>query len=451
MKSVRWHAGSITPIVGAAGQGRVEARDPGSHLGVRAAGKTEDAADEGNPTGAAALPVVMNATSLRGPATGISRYVQGIADALALDRRIDLLLFDGSKLTKLAAAQTMSGGRGVHDDGGGNRFTRGLRELGRRMPGVASLRHQLTGRRWLRALPGADTATVYHEPGFLAHPHAGPTVVTVHDLSFLDLPQTHPAARVRFLQRELPRSLARADHVLVVSEATRRALLRWFPMPADRVSVTHLAAHWRFRPHGPDELAELARTRWCLRPKGYVLCVGTLEPRKNLELLLRAHGALPETLRRRFPLVVAGMRGWMDSPLGRLAEPMVLRGDVMLTGFVPERWLPLLVAGAALFCQPSRYEGFGLPALEAMASGVPVIACDTTSMPEVVGDAGLLVDPDDVAGLRSMMIQVLEDDALATMLGEAGLRRASTFTWRGCAESTRAGYLRGRIAWEARR
>ena len=162
----------------------------------------------------------------------------------------------------------------------------------------------------------------------------------------------------------------------------------------------------------------------------------SLEPRKNLTTLFAAYAGLPAALRQRYPLVVAGMKGWHTGELLQSAEELIRRNELRLLGYVEDELIPPLYAGAAAFAYPSRYEGFGLPALEAMASGVPVVTANLTSLPEVVGDAGLMTDPDDVDGMREHLRHLLEDRDMASALGQRGLERAQTFSWERCARET---------------
>jgi alpha-1,3-rhamnosyl/mannosyltransferase len=206
-----------------------------------------------------------------------------------------------------------------------------------------------------------------------------------------------------------------------------------------RISTTYLAADPRFKPAASEVLAPVL-AGFGLTPGGYVLSVGTLEPRKNLTALFAAYAGLPAELRQRYPLAVAGMKGWGTEGLMRSAQDLIRRGELRLLNYVADDLIAPLYAGAAAFCYPSRYEGFGLPALEAMASGVPVITSNQTSLPEVVGDAGLMVDPDDIDGMREALRQLLEDRAFSEDLGQRGLRRSKLFSWERCADETFAVY-----------
>lgn len=237
------------------------------------------------------------------------------------------------------------------------------------------------------------------------------------------------------MQRDMPLAIEKADHIIVVSDASGEALRRWFNVDPARITTTHLAADPRFQPRGVEALTPSLGSLG-VTPGGYVLSVGTLEPRKNLPTLFAAYAGLPPALRQRFPLVVAGMKGWGTEGLMKSAEVLVQRGELRLLGYVPDALIPPLYAGAAAFCYPSRYEGFGLPVLEAMASGVPVLTSNRTSLPEVVGDAGVMVDPDDVDGMRERLLQLLDDRAYASDLARLGLARAQTFSWDRCAQET---------------
>ena len=168
----------------------------------------------------------------------------------------------------------------------------------------------------------------------------------------------------------------------------------------------------------------------------YLLSVGTLEPRKNMQATIAAYGRLPESVRARHPLVIAGMKGWRTSALEQLLEPLVQSGQVRMLGYLSREDLATVTAGARTMVYPSIYEGFGLPPLESMACGVPPITSDRSSLPEVVGDAGLMVDAHDIDGLTTSMHRLVDDDALRTRLSAMSLQRAATFTWDRCVDET---------------
>jgi alpha-1,3-rhamnosyl/mannosyltransferase len=270
---------------------------------------------------------------------------------------------------------------------------------------------------------------LYHEPAFMAYRFRGPSVVTVHDISWVRHPETHPAERVREMNRVMPGVVRHAKHIVVDSDFVRQEVIRHYGVTPERVTTVLLGVSPEFRPVEPAACARVL-SRFGVKHGEYILAVGTLEPRKNLATALAAYTRLPETFRRRYPLVVAGMNGWGMEGLSGSLKNMIAGGEVRLTGYVPQQDLPALYTGARALVYPSLYEGFGLPPLEAMACGTPVIASRRASLPEVVGDAGLLVEPLDDQAIARHMQQLVEDDALHARLAEAGRRHASQFTWR---------------------
>jgi alpha-1,3-rhamnosyl/mannosyltransferase len=280
---------------------------------------------------------------------------------------------------------------------------------------------------------------VLHGPGFYLPSFAGRSVVTVHDLSIFRHPAHHPAARVRFMRSEIGVALRRADHVITDSEFTKRELMDVFRWPAERATAIPLAAGSEFHPREAAELAEfLARYR--LRYGGYCLFVGTLEPRKNLGTLIDAYQHLPLATRQRWPLVLAGFRGWESDSLHGRIRAAQSQGWLHYLGFLPAVELPLLYSAARLFVYPSMYEGFGLPVLEAMASGVPVLCARGSALTEVAGTAARLMEADDSEGLGAHIAVLLEDSVLLASMRGAGLAWARRFTWQRCAELTAAVY-----------
>jgi alpha-1,3-rhamnosyl/mannosyltransferase len=280
---------------------------------------------------------------------------------------------------------------------------------------------------------------LYHEPNFMSYRFHGPAVVTVHDLSWMRYPETQPAERVREMNRVMPITMQTAAHILVDSEFVRREVIEHYGLSEERVTKTLLGVAAEFKPLNANQCAPILDA-YRLQFGRYILAVATLEPRKNLVSVIAAFAQLPETIRRRYPLVIVGMRGWGESLASDSVRQMIARGEVRLTGYVPQADLPSLYAGARLFVYQSLYEGFGLPPLEAMACGVPVIVSNRASLPEVVGNAGILTEPLDDGRIAQHMREVIEDDALHQSLSKAGRQRAETFTWRRCAAETMAVY-----------
>lgn len=312
--------------------------------------------------------------------------------------------------------------------------------LGRGVPGARAVRRMAWQASFGMGVRRGDF-DLYHEPNFFPFRTRLPTVITVHDVSPLRLPQTHLGASVRYFRRELPAAVRRAQVILVDSEFVRGEMLDYFPEAADKLTTVLLGVDARFHPRTPEACASVL-TGYGLIFGRYFLVVGTLEPRKNLSVAVRAYSRLPESVRADRPLVIAGVKGWLNAELERALAQLASRDQVRVLGYVPQASLPALHAGAAMFLYPSIYEGFGLPPLEAMASGVPVIASNRTSLPEVVGDAGLLLEPADVDAWTQAMHALVEDHALAARLSEAGRIRAGRFTWERCAAETVRVYQR---------
>jgi glycosyltransferase involved in cell wall biosynthesis len=264
---------------------------------------------------------------------------------------------------------------------------------------------------------------------------SGPGVVTVYDLSFLRFPEAFKTANRIYLTASTRATVRRAKRVLTISEHARRDIVRLLRVPEQRVDVTYPAAEARFRPVAAAEVEAFRQARGL--PEAFVFSVGTLEPRKNLVGLLQAYERLRPP---RPPLYVAGGTGWRFSPIFDTVQLLQLADDVHFLGFVPEDELPLWYNAARLFAFPSLYEGFGLPVLEAMACGTPVITSTAASLPEVAGKAALMVPPRDTDLLAREMERVLDDRQLRTEMRAAGRIQASRFSWRAMTDQTVASY-----------
>ena len=230
--------------------------------------------------------------------------------------------------------------------------------------------------------------------------------------------------------------MARASHLITDSEATRREVMAFLGWSADKITAVSLGVSPRFGPVADDENQSALLARYGLRHKSYALCVSTLEPRKKIGQLLRAYENLPETLRTQFPLVLVGGAGWLSDELHHDIARLAAQGWLHYLGFVPESDLPCVYAGAALFVYPSVYEGFGLPVLEAMASGVPVITSVFSSLPEVSGGAALLVDTPDTDALAQSIERGLCDASWRGQATAAGLAVSGRYTWARCVQET---------------
>lgn len=278
-------------------------------------------------------------------------------------------------------------------------------------------------------------SSIVHGPNYFLPPFADTGVITVHDLSVFRYPETHPAERVLAFESEFLNSLSRAAHVITDTDTIRRELIEMFAVRPEKVTAVSLGVDPSFRPLTSEMLAP-ALLRWGLRPGGYGLCVSTLEPRKKISELLSAWRSLPRSVRETYPLVLCGGAGWRNDQLRDQIEHGIAEGWLRHLGFVSEMLLPSLYAGAALFVYPSNYEGFGLPPVEAMASGVPVMVSRHSCLTEVCGDAARYFDPDDAAGFVSSIRQNLTDQNWRADTVERGLARARQFSWDRCIDGT---------------
>lgn len=274
-----------------------------------------------------------------------------------------------------------------------------------------------------------------HSPDFIP-PAFGARrfVITVHDLNFLYYPQFLTDESRRYYNRQIAWAVRQAHHILADSEATRADLIRHLEVPPEKVTTVYLAADPAFRPLPPlqveERLAHYGLTR------GYLLFVGTLEPRKNLPGLFAALRILLDRRETEAPLVVVGQRGWLCEEIFAAVDDLGLGRQVHFLHGVHDSDLPALYNGAALLVIPSFYEGFGLPALEAMACGTPVVVSSRGSLPEVVAEAGVQVDPEKPEAIAEGLAMVLNQAELRARLRAAGLARAAQFTWEKTARRT---------------
>ena len=276
---------------------------------------------------------------------------------------------------------------------------------------------------------------LFHSPDFVLPPVSGniPTLLTVHDLSFLHFPETFTPALVSYLDKVVPRSVRRASHILADSEATKQDLLEKYEVPDGKITVLYSGVNERFRPVTSESRLKEVREKYGFGHRPYVLSVSTLQPRKNYEMLIRAFKDVAAHMPHN--LVIAGGKGWLYERVTEEISRQGLEDRVLLIGFADDEDLPALYSGAALFAYPSLYEGFGLPLLEAMACGVPVLNSNASSLPEVAGAATRQLSPDDEPGWSGAMATLLADQNQRSRMVGAGFRQARLFTWNRAARA----------------
>lgn len=265
------------------------------------------------------------------------------------------------------------------------------------------------------------------------------TLLTVHDLSFVRAPETTTPVLKAYLDAVVPRSVRRATHVLADSQATKDDLVELYKTPPDKITVLLGGVNPEFRPITDAHARQVVRARYSLPPNPYIFSVGTVQPRKNYARLVQALAALGPQ-HADVHLVIAGGRGWLDAPIYQTVRDLGMGERVHFTGFVRDEDLPVLYSDAACLAYPSLYEGIGLPVLEAMACATPVVTSTISSLPEVAGDAALLIDPYDVEALAGALRRLLDDSALRETLVARGARQAAFFTWERAASQLLAVY-----------
>ena len=355
-----------------------------------------------------------------GEMTGIGQYVRHLVrHLLKIDEENDYVLFFDERARKGDAAALVGPHRNART------VTLPLSRFKKLLPYAYS--HRFVASAIAKA--GAD---VFHATtGSAPLGYRGTTVATAHDLAIYLHPEWFPGAQFFSRRFVVPASLRRAARVIAVSASTKRDLMEVFGLPSEKIAVVHEGVE-----AAPPEAWERGKPHGLAKP--YLLFLGTVEPRKNVEGLVRAYASLAE----RFPqlvgeteLVIAGARGWKSgkafAAIDAANKALGRKGPrVRVLGYVPEKEKPALMAGALAFVFPSRYEGFGLPVLEAMALGVPVITSNVSSLPDIAGGgAALLVDPEKPAELSLALKHLLEDDAKRAELGRRGLERSTEFDW----------------------
>lgn len=305
-------------------------------------------------------------------------------------------------------------------------WVRVMAQLQKNMSHSKNLRHDLKN-------------SIYHEPNFVFLPHIGKRVLTVHDTSMFDCPQFLPRGRAKFLQKQMRRSIDLSDALIVSCNFIKKQVMDIADVDANKIHVIAPSVQPIFRPKTREQTSVTLKN-FSLQYKQFILCVATLEPRKNLMSLIKAYQQLPHPIQKEYPLLLVGCQGWMyDDLLKKINQ--YRDGHILLLRYVEEKSLLDLYASAKVFVYPSLYEGFGLPVLEAMQSGLPVITSNTTSLPDVVGDAGLLINPmDDVSiALAIQKILTLMPEDYETLV-QRSLLRAQEFSWQTFSEKLYAVY-----------
>lgn len=272
---------------------------------------------------------------------------------------------------------------------------------------------------------------VFHAPNFFLPSYVQCGVATVHDLSVFKFPETHPIERVRMFDKFFMRTLDIAQHLITPSETVRQEVIDYFNWPSHQITAVYNGVASDFYPRKSHQVSAVLK-RYGLTVNTYTLCVSTIEPRKSIDRLIAAYAQLPKKMTSLFPLVLIGHKGWNSEGLHEQIETAQHAGWLHYLGFVEEKDLSSLYAGARLCVYPSIYEGFGLPVAEAMASGVPVITSNRSCLPEIADGAATLIDPDDISAFTLSLETALTDEVWRESAITKGLLVARKYTWDEC-------------------
>lgn len=383
------------------------------------------------------MKLIFDLDPLRVPVTGIGRYTLELAKGLRQKAEIEDLKYQ-FLLSRVSSPELL-----VEKYGGAGK-QRGKADQCASLKTMIFKMLKAVARRYagflkgVRCLPYRDY--VYHSPSYSLPSFVKHGVVTIHDMSMFRVPEFHPADRIAHQCRIIPGIVRRAKLVLTVSEFSRSEILDYFDIDPRRVVSVPLGVDPMFRPKSDMPGTETVVESLGLKSRSYTLFVSTMEPRKNIERLIDVYSRLPEDVRKSIPLVLVGGTGWRSESIHERIMQAEAEGWLRYMAYVSEEVLPHLFANAKLFAFISLYEGFGLPVLEAMASGVPVLCSNAASLPEVGGDAVLYVGPLDDAQILAGLSRLLNDEDLCKSLAAQGLERAKEFTWQKTIDRTLLAY-----------
>ncbi len=365
------------------------------------------------------MRIVIDVQTVIGKKTGVGKYTEALVKALMrLPSNYQFVLFYFNFRSKF---------KGINK-AAGNFTNKGIRLPGR----VFSFL-------WKRGYPYrfdrlSGEADIFHFPNFISRPvKSGKTVVTVHDLAFRRFPEYIEKKNLAFLNDNLPKTLAKADKIIAVSRFTKEELLKFYPVPDEKIKIIPEGVGENFRKIADRKKLGAIKKKYKL-PEKFILWVGTIEPRKNISGLLEAFAVFKARNKTHHKLVMVGKRGWSYQGFFEKMRKMDITNEVVLTEYVSDIDLPFIYNLAEIFVFPSFYEGFGLPPLEAMACGVPVIT--TQALNEVVGEAAFKVSERNIQEIAGAMEEILKNENLQRDLVRKGFNRRKEFTWEKAAQET---------------
>lgn len=375
------------------------------------------------------MKIIISTDSIKFPVTGIGRYALELINNLKANPEIDAIKYlSGFKvvddLPTLVNSPSISASK--------------LKKQLRNSRLVSDI-YRLTVPALKSYALKSYTDYIFHSPNYYIPPGHKKSCATFHDLSIFHFPEYHPKGRVHLMKKELHSSVSRAKVLITDSNFTKNEVSDFFNFDPERIVVAPLASSGDFLPRKENQCQQVLE-RYGLAYGQFTFFAGTIEPRKNIKNLLLAYQKLPLEMSLRFPLVISGYQGWESEELHRLFDIGSQRGWIKYLGYTDQQSLSVLFSACRAFLFPSRYEGFGLPILEAMAAGTPVITSNVSSLPEVAGDAGLMVDPDDVDQLTQYISDIILNDSLRAELIDRGFLQNAKFSWVNCARETIKAY-----------
>lgn len=381
------------------------------------------------------MRIAIGGISLLGPLTGIGQYTLHLSQELyKLNQDVDLFL--GNSWQKIDPSQN---NHSPHLEN--YSFSQKIfKKIKLNIPGIRSGLHQARQKKFTKGLlTSLNSFHIYHEPNFIPWECNLPTVITVHDLSWIRHPNTHPSDRIKWLNKSLPKAIDNAEGIIVVSDFVKQELLDVFGQSYDKkIHRIYNGISEEFRPISENKLINLL-DQYQLKYKKYFLTVGTVEPRKNLATLLKAYSRLNTDIQKKYPLIIAGARGWLNEELDQLVQKIPSE-SIRFLGYIPQHELPLLYSGAHIMLYGSIYEGFGLPVAEAMSCGTPVITSTATALVEISGQAGIKVPALDVQAWKNAIEVLTYEENLHQSLSQLGIKQSRKFRWDTCAKETLSVY-----------
>lgn len=377
------------------------------------------------------MRLITNVTPLLSPLTGIGHYTNQLLLQLLDHQEIDdirgfspIRWYQQEEVQQLLQAQTE--GQNSSSAPRHSKTSR-LISIAKKIPYARKLRNAIQSRTASKQPCNLDDY-IYWEPNYSLSPINAPAATTIYDLSHLHYPEYHPAERIELLNKTLPLSIAKSQRIITISDYSKADIVNNFSVSEEKIDIVPPAVSDHFRIKIPSDKISQIRQRYQL-PKTYILSVATLEPRKNIQGLIKAFTRLPNSIKQHYPLVLVGSKGWLSESLKKLITPLQAKGEIIRLGYVPQEDMPAIFSAASCMAYVSLFEGYGMPVAEAMVSGTAVITSDCSSMPEVAKGSAILVNPKDNDDILEALNRVIEDTTFRTFMEQRGQQASVDYTW----------------------